>query len=235
MNNETAKRKEAVEEAAFKAITLVAYGVKSDEVNRITGISKGGASVYRSIYEAITTGDYSYFNGKSPDASAYNLKVKEVCAWMAANGKEIRESEVWEKIRATQNGCKVEPESNAIKEEANPATNGTQDDLFYIRVLQYLACLPKILTAVEGVSNKLTVLNQRIYDPVNAIDGNVADLVDAHNTVLRKIDRIAKAVSKFDGDGSPTPTTVIDSIDEGFTDVCAKLDTVRFKLEKAIK
>ena len=233
MNNETAKRKEAVEEAAFKAITLVAYGVKSDEVNRITGISKGGASVYRSIYEAITTGDYSYFDGKSPDASAYNLKVKEVCAWMAANGKEICESEVWEKIRATQNGCKVEPESNPVKEE--PMANSAQDDLFYIKVLEGLACLPKILTAIENVSNKLTVLNQRIYDPINTIDGNVADLVDAHNTVLRKIDRIAKAVSKFDGDGSPTPTTVIDSIDEGFTDVCAKLDTVRFKLEKAIK
>lgn len=230
--NKTIKKEEPYSAKVIRAITLASFGIKSDEIARVVGVTKNSASVYRSIYTAITEDDYSYFEDKNPDASVYNVKVGEVCDWMIANGRNVSVPEVWEKIRATQKGKKT---ATAKASEEQETVAESQDDLFYIKVLEGLACLPKILTAIENVSNKLTVLNQRIYDPINTIDGNVADLVDAHNTVLRKIDRIAKAVSKFEGDGSPTPTTVIDSIDEGFTDVCAKLDTVRFKLEKAIK
>lgn len=127
-----------------------------------------------------------------------------------------------------------EDEPEEITETKTQST-AQQDGLFYVKVLQGVACLPEILNAINNMSDKITVLNQRQSEIASHIDGQVADIAEAQELIAKKMIRVANSLSKFDNSDSEMPTRVIDVIDSGFSDVCGKLDTVRYKLEKAVK
>lgn len=164
-----------------------------------------------------------------------NNMEKLVGKWCEVLGlPPVRTEPKTESATRTANVLCQTPEKPSTPPEPRSMQNNN-DALYYAKLLHSVQCIPELLNAIQNLSEKLTVLNQRLYTPMNEMSHNLADVADTQQKVVQKLDRVAKSVSVFTDEGGKTPVSVYDAIESGFNDVCGKLDTVRYKLEKAVK
>ena len=197
-------------------------GLTAEQVGKLCDVSRASVGNVLRARRVAMEQDASYL-------SAQKEPTKQTVARLVGKWCEILGLPPVVEVAAPKEP-KTEPKAPAAPEGAE------NDALFYAKLLQSVQCLPEILSALKNLSDKLTVLNQRLYDPVNELSYKLDDLADTQHKVVQKLDRVAKSVSVFpEGELAKTPVTVYDAIENGFNDVCGKLDTVRYKLEKAVK
>lgn len=214
-------------------LKVIELGMPTDAINKTFGVANKTISIYRDVLNAAIENDWRYFFSRDVEASNYvnvlpnclcyaNMHKGRKYADVASLKNEIKKlkSEYFDAIHYTQ--------TEETKAEEKPAAE--KNEIIYLAEIRAaVMCLPKILSALENMNQKITALNQRTFDPINQMSYTLQDIAENQDNAFKKIDRISRAVSELDGE---QPITALTEIKAGFDDVCNKLDTIRYKIDK---
>lgn len=196
-------------------------GLSNDDVGKLCGCSGSSVGIITRAANAFENSDFRDFT------TAYLYGSKAIIEKVA-----ILYNKTYEEVERTVTGKITHDTPTATITRPTNITVENENQ-FYVSVLKNLAYLPDLVKAVNNLNEKITILNQRMFESVNNIDMNISDLAEDTDYIKSKVSRITWSVSTMeDKDENGRPKTILDFIDEGFDDVCAKMDSLRQTIDK---